>query len=223
MVSVKDAKAIISLLKSAEHNLDLSKHAYNKKYYAEAIFNLHLSVEKVLKAYGLYSGFVSLEELKKDIGHVTPKVMGKILSADIIKESLDFMRDAGILRVDDRYVDEKSDDFLKNKEKVIELPHQEIVNFLDNVDKYCASMLNSNKGIESFISPILALAKLTEVAYVLFPHYFTSNYPNGKWNPIDTYTDSIGIVRAYPKMISFIESAEQKVISDIMGEINGKE
>jgi len=73
-----DFKQIKYLTSRSEKDIDRAKDAYKDGDLNNAVFHLQQSIEKMVKAYGLYLGIIKKEDLIK-IGHNTPEVYLKLL------------------------------------------------------------------------------------------------------------------------------------------------
>ena len=76
-----DEEEIKTLEIKSINDLKLAELAYQTKDYSNALFHLQQSIEKSVKAYGLYYGIIkeSKDEIVHKIGHKSPKVYLKLL------------------------------------------------------------------------------------------------------------------------------------------------
>jgi hypothetical protein len=72
-----DIKQITDFILLAENDVNRAKDAYRNNDFNNTIFHLQQSIEKVVKAYGMYLGII--EDPRTEIGHNTPKVYFELL------------------------------------------------------------------------------------------------------------------------------------------------
>lgn len=75
-------------LKLSKDDLLACKILCNNDILHFAVYHLQQSVEKLAKAYGLASGYISINKLRSD-GHVTPYVFIKLLQEDFLQKLLE--------------------------------------------------------------------------------------------------------------------------------------
>jgi tetratricopeptide (TPR) repeat protein len=98
-------------------DLEASEILYNKGFNALAIYHLQQSIEKITKAYFLYSSLIKLENLKSgndSIRHITPKALTLSL------KDLDFRKNVELLFKVSNLDKKDLDKDIKNMEKLIE-------------------------------------------------------------------------------------------------------
>jgi len=155
---------INDLLFVARQDFEASKALYEKKLYSQSVYHLQQCVEKITKAFGLWSGFIEEKELyprkkkenflikilrkagfyKKEeyIGHISPKVFVLLLRKKFIKKYTSLLssqiKNNGIKQLIKNYNNE-----LKNLEKSINktqklatLSNEDISKFLEVSNTY---------------------------------------------------------------------------------------
>jgi len=99
-----DFDQIDILCSRAEDDLKIAKHSYEQNIFWAALYHLQQSIEKSVKAYGLFLGII--EDPRNEISHKTPKVYLKLLQltwvdslSEIIRPELNFQKSLSDLDV----------------------------------------------------------------------------------------------------------------------------
>lgn len=115
----------------AKNDLQDSKILYDKKRYINAIYHFQQAVEKAAKSYALMFGFLNVQELHKDIGHKTPKIIFKLLQTKEVQLMFD-LQDIISPKKIERYD-------LKKLPKLINLLNKQSTK--DNIRKFSKEMI----------------------------------------------------------------------------------
>lgn len=118
LILFKDIKestleSINDLLFIAKQDLEASKILYEKKLYPQSVYYLQQCIEKITKAFGLWTGFIEekelyprrqkksifnrifsffdLQEKEGSIGHISPKAFALLLKKRLMKEYFDLL------------------------------------------------------------------------------------------------------------------------------------
>ncbi|MEM5805211.1 MAG: HEPN domain-containing protein [Candidatus Aenigmatarchaeota archaeon] len=105
--------SVNDLLFIAKQDFEASQVLYDKKLYCQSVYHLQQCVEKITKAFGLWTGlieekelyqrkqkksmfsrifsFFGLHEKEESIGHISPKTFVLLLKKKFIKEYFDFI------------------------------------------------------------------------------------------------------------------------------------
>ena len=215
-IEIKFTKDFISCSK---RDLEVAEILYMQDYYEHSIYFLQQSVEKIIKAYLIYMGNITKNELK-ELNHKSPKAFLMHLDANWVNQVLDStskLFDSN-LEQDKEFLKKKlkepyenyaklSKDFIikfineykkiSNAEKEIIKPEvvQEFEDFLvktNNIDPLKLPKIDLNI-IMAFSRGFKVLLPLS---FVTFVHQAFTRYPDGMIKPSD-YNKELGIVQSF--------------------------
>lgn len=221
-----------SFLYSSKENLDIAKWAYENKKYAQAIFNLSLATEKLVKSYGLIFMGVNYNDLKWKIGHKSPMTYVLMIKREPYKSCLNIMKSFYpdlLNKVSDQLKDfienEKTSEEILNAKKeeinavldsykrIEDFFNQETINksnkLIKNVFDYFKIEDKIKKSFNYDLMPdlIISFTILGALSFILFPHYLTSNYPDQKIK----YDENLGLVQCFNRIYEILIRCQESL------------
>lgn len=192
----------------AKKDLEACKILYERGIYSLAVYHLQQSVEKTAKAWVLFYGIVTEEDLKR-IGHTTPRAFLEFYESKLGGMALALVE---ISKVNvstniNGYVDliqNRSLELVKMDYKGIKI----LMDTLRNIEKRIDEELDKYKSIINFFRvPLeffeypLAFTSLWVISSITFPHYEFTRYPGSTIEPSE-YGANMGVVKALPELIA---------------------
>lgn len=178
----KDYEYIRELLEIARIDWCASSKLYSEGIYSQSTYHLQQCVEKVTKAYFLYTGYITIEELKpgrkskkesllkkfifwrKDkqeyIGHISPKAFLILLSKKQFEKRVQFFLKLSSSKEDVRVINKQVKKIIEKKKelelcKISSSQIKEIISFYDSVNRVVKSQKNALKvKILSFVNSL---------------------------------------------------------------------
>jgi len=195
---------------NAEIDLKSCKTLYHKRIYSSAVYHIQQATEKTTKAWVLYLGVVSEDQLKK-IGHKTPRAFLELLDNSPIgnaARSLVQISNTKILTDTTRVrnlVESKGVEVARMDYESIKM----LLDVLDRMDKQITKISKPYKTIlktpsvdpEEFFHIPVVFTSLYVISGVTFPHYEFTRYP-GLAVESSEYTENLGIVKALPELMT---------------------
>ena len=197
-------------ISNAEKDLESCRILYRKGVYSLALYHLQQAIEKTTKAWVLYLGVISEDELRK-IGHKTPRAFLKLLDQSEIGKmtySLVQISNVKIPKDTTRFrnlVESEGVDVARMDYKSIKM----LLDVLHQMDKRAAKLLKPYKKVFNILNLDLAglhdipiaFTSLYLISGLTFPHYEFTRYPGLAVEPSE-YTKDLGIVKALPELIT---------------------
>jgi len=204
----------LNFLCEAKRDLKTCNVLYSKKFYPHATYHFQQAVEKASKGYMLGFGLLTKEEL---FTHDTPELFLKALLEKTGVESwANRLADENLKELIDKakLVIGKSE----KRQEVAQASYEEINKHICSIDVYkdtakrmCQSVISEiSRIIEAMPPPppifqaLSALAVLFILAAISFPHEAYTRYPDKEITP-SNYTATLGVVRAIPKMMKYLQ------------------
>lgn len=197
-------------ISNAGKDLESCRILYRKGVYSLALYHLQQAIEKTTKAWVLYLGVISEDELRK-IGHKTPRAFLKLLDQSEIGKmtySLVQISNVKIPKDTTRFrnlVESEGVDVARMDYKSIKM----LLDVLHQMDKRAAKLLKPYKKVFNILNLDLAglhdipiaFTSLYLISGLTFPHYEFTRYPGLAVEPSE-YTKDLGIVKALPELIT---------------------
>jgi len=70
-------------------DLDACKTLYASKNYSQSVYHLQQATEKLTKAYALFFGIIKRKDVKRGIGHITPKIFLQLIQKKSLQQFID--------------------------------------------------------------------------------------------------------------------------------------
>jgi len=218
---------IMDFIKLSTDDLHVSKLCYRKGYYAISVYHLQQAVEKSVKAYGLLTGIITIDDLNKFVKHDSPKIFLKLIK-DHWEHIASFLdpKVLGPIGGTNFFAPLKEITQPSSKEEIANYTKKEIANLVKACDEIAQTL--KQQGVIEAITSILGilndsfgeqpssklntlttiLIELVPLLYVTsivtFPHVSSTRYPNSKPLNPKLYQKGLGIVDSleilYPKI-----------------------
>lgn len=243
MIDSKTEKLAKEFLGCAKNDLDATKLLHEETIYALSVYHLQQSAEKMIKSWGLYTGDVSIKEIK-DCGHKSPKIFFKMVKKWLEEngERCDKFNIGVPLEL------EKIRKSVRNvmEENRVYAPHElsakkirEILAFIERTNAFLTDLRIvliekikkmrpelSEKDKKSTMDLIsLDITNILDIFWmeitllflceITFVHEETTRYPDGNPKPSD-YNRQMGIVEAEPELIRMMEC-----VANVMSSFEG--
>jgi len=200
-------------LNAARTDLKACRILYGRSMYSLSVYHLQQAMEKSSKAWILYLGVITEDDLKRPIGHRTPRAFLKLLNESDIGKMTRGLIEYLNLRVSTDTSGYR--DLVERKYSEITAMDYEsikvLLDILDKIEKAVAEQLKELKPLlksfevpDSILEVPIAFAYLWLVASITFPHSETTRYPSKNFGPSD-YTQDLGIVKALPELVKIAE------------------
>ena len=208
---------------SAKKDLESCKILYHETIYSLAVYHLQQAIEKTTKAWVLYLGVISEDQLK-EIGHKTPRAFLELLENSPIGEMAHGLVKISNVKVITDTTRVRS--LVENKGvEVARMDYESIRMLLDvlyrmekqkgKVSKPCKTILKTlNVDPEELFEIPIVFTSLYLVSGITFPHYEFTRYP-GLAVETSEYTKNLGIVKALPELMTITKKCIDTVVEFI--------
>ena len=208
------------MINISKEDLLIAKWCYSKGLYSSSIYHLQQATEKISKAFGLYIGILSKDELKS-INHISPKVSLKILDHPLIKIAIGWS---------DKYKSLRNSLYkiIKNKEinQLQRLSSGEIRKLLQGISTYKKRILSDDfirnlslslglhkRDLKRIINLSIAMGYLTTISILTFPHAQSTRYPMDVGLSPKDYKRGLGVIDQEKEIIESLKFIV-KVLTD---------
>lgn len=200
-----DIDQIETLSSRAEDDLKIAKFSYEQKLFWSAVYHLQQSIEKSVKAHGLFFGII--EDPKNEISHKTPKVYLKLLRlpwadslSEILTPKLNFKKslsELDVLLKNEIDLDDNIPFFLKIYESSLEQAQKNFSNpkvkkLLREVEQQCGIDIEKIYMMQFEFTFLLYLFSFVTWIYAVEPRY------SGEY-------ERLNIIQCFDTIIKLIE------------------
>jgi HEPN domain-containing protein len=192
---------INELVSIARSDSEASRILYDSGFYAQSTYHLQQSVEKLTKAFGLYSGFLDegdlytkrhkkslkhrillflhIREKESAIDHITPKTFVLLLRKKFSKEYIKFLSpkvENEVLQKKFKNIDREVNDFerlIKKRKKLAKISKNEINDFLKVSNLYKNAFANVDRRTLNFKLQSFRIGLTGRMQKIILPKDFT--------------------------------------------------